>query len=97
MSQEAPEQGGAYKNRIREGLAKWPDGQARQDQFTASSVAERCGVTRPAFSEIVNGHKLPTDDQLTIICEVLGWKDDQLYREEFLVAIRATRRPAEAA
>ena len=82
---------GPYTNEISEALY-----QTRV--LVIAELARRAGIERPKLSEIVNGWRLPSAEQLDSICEALGWTPEQLYpTEEFRAAIEATRRPVEAA
>lgn len=82
---------GAYANEIGEALY-------RTRIIVIAELARRSGIERPKLSEIVNGWRLPSAEQLDAICEALGWTPEQLYpTEEFRAAIEATRKPVEAA
>lgn len=82
---------GPYANQIGEALY-----QTRM--LRIAELARRSGIERPKLSEIVNGWRLPSAEQLDAICEALGWTPEQLYpTEEFRAAIEATRKPVEAA
>ena len=83
--QTAEERKGPYDNEVGEALY-----QTRI--LVISELARRTGIKREHMSEIVNGHRLPSAEQLDSIAEVLGWTAEQLYpREEFRAAIEATR------
>ena len=84
-------QPGPYANEIGEALY-----QTRI--LVISELARRAGIDRPKLSEIVNGWRLPSAEQLDAITEALGWTAEQLYPvEEFRAAIEATRRSTEVA
>lgn len=88
MAQEPIERKGPYENEVGEALY-----QTRI--LVVSELARRIGVERRYVSEIVNGWRLPSAEQLDAICEVLGWTREQLYpNEAFRIAIEATRRAA---
>lgn len=89
MAQEpGQEQRGPYDNEIGEALY-----QTRM--LRIAELARRSGIDRPFLSQIVNGWRLPSAEQLDAICATLGWTAEQLYpREEFRAAIEATRRAA---
>lgn len=91
MAQEPSERRGPYANEIGEALY-----QTRL--LAVSELARRIEMDRRYCSEIVNGWRLPSAEQLDAICEALGWTPEQLYpTEEFRAAIEATRKPIEAA
>lgn len=85
MVQESLERPGPYENEISEALY--------QTRIIAvSELARRVGMRRPDLSEIVNGWRLPSAEQLDAIVRETGWAAEQLYpREEFRAAIEATR------
>lgn len=88
--QQDPERG-PFANEIREALY-----QTRILEI--AELARRAGIDRPQLSQVVNGWRLPSAEQLDAICVVLGWTPEQLYpREEFRIAIEATRRAEEPA
>ena len=90
MLADQPAQRGPYGNEIAEALY-----QTRM--LAISELARRAGIERPKLSEIVNGWRLPSAEQLDAISEALGWTPKQLYpTEEFRAAIEATRRTAAA-
>lgn len=92
MAQEeaGEERKGPYENEIGEALY-----QTRM--LVVSELARRIEVERRYVSEIVNGWRLPSAEQLDAISQALGWTWEQLYpKEEFRAAIEATRKaPAE--
>ena len=78
---------GPYSNEIGEALY--------QRRLSVSELARRLGISRQDASEIVNGYRLPSAEQLDAIAEVFGWTPEALYpREEFRAAIEATRKAA---
>lgn len=84
------ERRGPYANEIGEALY-----QTRM--LVVSELARRIEMDRRYCSEIVNGWRLPSAEQLDSISEALGWTPEQLYpTEEFRAAIEATRRTAAA-
>lgn len=88
MAQEPVEQAGPYENEIREALY-----QTRL--LNISELARRAELKREHMSEIVNGWRLPSAEQLDAIAEVLGWTREQLYpTAAFREAIEATRKVA---
>jgi len=92
MAQEIDQEPrGPYENEIGEALY-----QTRM--LRIAELARRANIERPYLSQIVNGWRLPSAEQLDAISEALGWTREQLYpREEFRVAIEATRRTQEPA
>lgn len=81
---------GQYSNEVGEAIY--------QCRLTIAELARRLGMARQDLSEIVNGWRLPSAEQLDAICTVVGWTREQLYpRDEFRLAIEATRRAAEPA
>lgn len=82
---------GPYSNEIGEALY-----QTRM--LWISELARRTGIERPKLSEIVNGWRLPSAEQLDAICEALVWTREQLYpTPAFRDAIEATRKRDEVA
>lgn len=76
---------GPYENEIGEAIY-----QARIPSI--SELARRIGMKREYLSLVVNGHKLPSAEELDAIAEQTGWTWVRLVpREEFRVAIEATR------
>lgn len=98
MAQEPSERpAGLYANEIGEALYRH-----RSEEFRfgmpIAELARRARIDRPTLSQIVNGHRLPSADQLDAVAEVLGWTPEQLYpNEAFRAAIEATRRAGEPA
>lgn len=92
MAQEPREvRRGPYANEIAEALY-----QARA--MPIAELGRRIALKREYVSDIVNGWRLPSAEQLDRIVEVLGWSAEQLYpTEEFRTAIEATRRAEEPA
>jgi DNA-binding Xre family transcriptional regulator len=85
VSQDSERPGGPYTNEISEALY--------QRRTTVTALAEAIGLKRQDASEIVNGWRLPSAEQLDAICASLSWSPERLYpREEFRLAIEATRR-----
>lgn len=83
--------GGPYTNEIGEALYQ-------NRAMPISELARQVGIERRDMSWIVNGHRLPSAEQLDAISGALGWTPEQLYpTPEFLQAIEATRKPVEAA
>ena len=77
---------GPYANQIGEALY-----QTRI--LTIAALARRARIARPKLSEMVNGWRLPSAEQLDAICAALAWTPEQLYpTQEFRDAIEATRR-----
>jgi hypothetical protein len=63
-----------------------------QRRTTITAVAAAVGLLRQDMSDVVNGHRLPSAEQLDAMCAFLAWGPTQLYpREEFRAAIEATR------
>lgn len=87
MDQQAT--GGPYANEIAEAL--W-----RKSRAKISELAAVVGVSRQDMSEVVNGWRLPSAEQMDAILGFLpGWTFEQLYpNEAFRAAIEATRREA---
>lgn len=80
------ERKGVYQNEIGEALY-------RSRILSVSELARRIGVDRRHMSEVVNGHRLPSAEQLDAICEALALSGEELYpTEEFRIAIEATRK-----
>lgn len=92
MALRDPEQTkGPYSNEIAEALY-----QTRLPSI--SELARRAGIERPKLSEIVNGWRLPSAEQLDAITAALGWTAERLYpTPEFRDAIEATRRTSSEA
>lgn len=86
MSEDPEQPRGQYVNECREAL--W------QAHSNISELARATGMERRHASEIVNGWRLPTAAQLDAMCAFLKLTADKLYREEFRVAIEATRQVA---
>lgn len=85
MQEQLTERKGPFPNEIGEALyvARIP---------SVSELARRVNVDRRVLSEIINGWKLPSAEQLDAIAEQTGWTWEQLVpREEFRTAIEATR------
>jgi transcriptional regulator with XRE-family HTH domain len=81
---------GPYSNELGEGLY--------QSRLTVAELARRIGMARQDLSEVVNGWRLPSADQLDLIVGELHWEPTRLYRDDFLRAIEATRStPSQAA
>jgi transcriptional regulator with XRE-family HTH domain len=79
---------GPFANEIREALY-------RTRILEIAELARRAAMDRPQLSQVVNGWRLPSAEQLDAICEALGWTPEQLYpNEAFRAAIEATRREA---
>ena len=76
-------QRGPYGNEIGEALY--------QCRLTIAEFGRRIGIARQDLSEVVNGWRLPSAEQLDLIVNELHWEAAQLYREDFLRAIEATR------
>jgi transcriptional regulator with XRE-family HTH domain len=74
---------GPYGNEVGEALY--------QCRLTVSELARRIGISRQDLSEVVNGWRLPSAEQLDLIVNELRWEPDRLYREDFLRAIEGTR------
>lgn len=85
MAQQVLEsQRGPYANEISEALY--------QRRTTITALAEAVGLARRDMSEVVNGWRLPSAEQLDAIAGFVSWTREQLYpRDEFRVAIEATR------
>lgn len=82
---DAEQRGGPYENQIGEALY-----QARIPSI--SELARRIGMKREYLSLVVNGHKLPSAEELDAIAEQTGWSREQLVpKKEFRDAIEATR------
>jgi len=61
--------------------------------LAVAELARRTDMKRLDLSEIVNGWRLPSAEQLDAICRELGWTPEQLFpTREFRDAIAATRR-----
>jgi len=77
---------GPYSNEVGEALY--------QCRLTVSELARRIAMARSDVSEIVNGWRLPSAEQLDAIVTELGWPAERLYPTgEFSAAIEATRKP----
>lgn len=86
MAQDRGGQRGPYENEIGEALY-----QTRM--LAVSELARRIDMDRRYVSEIVNGWRLPSAEQLDAISAALGWTREKLYpKAEFRDAIEATRR-----
>lgn len=84
MEQDHERPGGPYANEVSEALY--------QRRTTITALAGVIGLARRDMSEIVNGWRLPSAEQLDGMCAYLAWGPTQLYpREEFRAAIEATR------
>lgn len=76
---------GPYGNQLAEAI--W------RKRTTVKAVADAAGMSRQDASEVVNGHRLPSAEQLDSFVVFLGWTDEELYpTPEFLAAIAATRK-----
>lgn len=93
MAQEPIERpGGPYANEIATALLRHPEATSRFG-LPVAELGRRTGLDRPLLSQIVNGHRLPSAEQLDAICAALGWTPEQLYPvAAFREAIEATRR-----
>lgn len=84
-SADTEQRRGPFENEIAEALYR-----ARIPSI--SELARRIGMKREYLSLVVNGHKLPSAEELDAIAAETGWTREQLVpREEFRVAIEATR------
>ena len=85
MDEGGPRNPGPYTNELAEAI--W------RKRTTIKAVADAIGASRQDTSEIVNGWRLPSAEQLDGIVAFLGWSTEALYPESaFRAAIEATRR-----
>lgn len=88
---DADREKGQYANEIAEAIF-----QTRIK--TIAELGRRAGMDRFSLSQIVNGWRLPSAEDLDAIVRETSWTPEQLYpTEEFRQAIEATRKPVESA